>query len=69
MKPKENALAPLSRNLIRYLVGYLLLKQMVPPDIAAMLANDPFLVTAVAALLGVIVEGFWIMARKFGWAR
>lgn len=69
MAEKDNTLAPLSRNLIRYAVGYLLFKQVVPPDIAAMLAEDPFLVTLVASMIAAAVEGFWLMARKFGWSR
>lgn len=69
MSEKENTWAPISRNLLRYVAGYLLFKQVVPPEIAAMLADDPVLVTLVAGCLATLVEGVWLLARKFGWSR
>lgn len=61
-------IAPLSRSFLRYLAGYLLIKGLIPADIAEQIANDPDLALLVGGLIVAGVEGFWIIARKRGWA-
>lgn len=62
-------IAPLSRSLLRYLAGYLVLKNVIPADIAEQIANDPDLAMLLGSGIMIAVEGFWIVARKQGWSR
>jgi len=55
------------RILMRYLAGYLVLKGILPQDIADMIEQDPELAGAVGALIAVAVEGAYALARKMGW--
>ena len=52
---------------LRYLAGYLVLKGIVPEDVADMIAHDPELAVAVGALIAAMVEGAYGLARKMGW--
>lgn len=60
-------MSPAIRIALRYLAGYLLLKQIVPQDIADMIANDPELAGLIGALIAVCVEGAYAFAKKLGW--
>ena len=63
-------LAPIVRILLRWLGGFLIAKGLAidPREFA-----DPDLVGAVcyagAAICGAISEGWWLLARKCGWAQ
>lgn len=61
-------MSPAIRIALRYLAGYLVLKQIVPQDVADMIANDPELATAVGVLIMAGVEGIYALAKKRGWA-
>lgn len=52
---------------LRYLAGYLVLKGLLPHEIAATIENDPELAGAVGALIAVCVEGAYAFARRMGW--
>lgn len=55
------------RIALRYLAGYLVLKGLLPQDIATMIEQDPELAGAVGALIAVAVEGAYALARRWGW--
>lgn len=55
------------RILLRYLLGYLVLKAIVPKDVADMVQNDPEIVAAIAGLLSMVIEGVTVFARNRGW--
>ena len=55
------------RIILRYLAGYLVLKGIMPQEIATMVEQDPELAGAIGALIVVIVEGAYALARKLGW--
>jgi hypothetical protein len=60
-------MSPAIRIALRYLAGYLLIKQIVPQDIADMIANDPELAGLVGALIAVCVEATYAFAKRLGW--
>lgn len=59
-------MGPFVRILLRYGVG-----AVVGYQIADQLSNDPDVVTvstvAATALVGAVTEGFYFLARRFGW--
>lgn len=55
------------RIVLRYLAGYLVLKGIVPQDIADMIAQDPELAAAIGIAIGALVEGAYGLAKKWGW--
>jgi hypothetical protein len=55
------------RIALRYLAGYLVLKGLLPQEIATMIENDPELAGAVGALIAIAVEGAYAFARRMGW--
>lgn len=55
------------RILLRYLLGYLVLKGIVPQDIADMIESDPEIAAAVGGVLVLAVEGVTVLARRLGW--
>ena len=59
-------IAPLSRILARWIGGLLIGYGIFAPHDAA--AVEPDLAFLIAATLGVVVEGFWLLARRFGWS-
>lgn len=61
--------APYIRIGLRYLAGYLVIKNVIPPDIADMLKDDPELVALVGTGIAVAVEGAYALAKRFGWAK
>lgn len=52
---------------LRYVAGYLVIKNLIPPEIADLLANDPDIVVGVGVALTVAVEGAYALAKKLGW--
>jgi len=62
-------IAPLTRIGLRYLAGYLVLKAIIPQDVADMIANDPELAGAVGAAIAAAVEGMYALAQKYGWKK
>lgn len=62
-------MAPYIRIALRYLAGYLVFKNLIPAEWADMIANDPDIVAGVGIALALCVEGFYAMARRFGWAK
>lgn len=55
------------RLVLRYVAGYLVLKGLLPQEIATMIEQDPELAGAIGALIMVCVEGFYALARRLGW--
>lgn len=55
---------PVARIVLRYVVGGAI---MGSASIGDQLAADPDLVMAVAALIGVVVEGAYWLAKRRGW--
>lgn len=56
-----------ARIALRYLAGYLVLKAIIPQDVADMIASDPDLATALGGILIAVVEGVYVLAKKMGW--
>lgn len=62
-------MAPYIRIALRYLAGYLVFKNLIPAEWAEMIANDPDIVAGIGIVLALVVEGFYVMAKRFGWAK
>lgn len=62
-----------ARIILRYLAGYLVARGLVTTDFGATLAGDADLASAAELLIGLGIgaasEGWYILARKFGWAK
>lgn len=54
---------------LRYGAAYLVARGLLSPDDGATLATDPDVQLAVGAAMGAAAEGWWMLARKFGWER
>ena len=68
MKKANAALNPaVIRILLRYGAGALAGYSLLPREVTDMLASDPELVGAIAALIAIGVEGFYAIAKRFGW--
>lgn len=61
-------MAVFSRILLRYLAGFLVLKSIIPQEIADMLTNDPEVAGAVGFAIMAAVEGAYALARRLGWS-
>jgi hypothetical protein len=59
------------RIALRYIAGFLVAKGLVTTDLGAGLASDPDVLNVMTILagfvLGGIAEGFYWLARRFGW--
>lgn len=55
------------RLALRYVAGYLVIKGVLPQEIATAIEQDPELAGAVGALIAVAVEGAYALARRWGW--
>lgn len=59
------------RILLRYLAGMLVARGLLMESDGNMLASDPevasFLEMAAGAALGTLSEGWYMLAKKFGW--
>ena len=61
----------LARILLRYLAAALVARGFLADDLGTMLSGDADVMSAVTAGLGIAmaaaVEGWYVLARKFGW--
>lgn len=61
-----------SRILLRYLAAALVARGALSSDLGAVLAGDADVLAVVTAAVGVVlgaaVEGWYYLARRFGWA-
>jgi predicted Kef-type K+ transport protein len=62
-------MGPYIRIALRYIAGYLVLKGVLPADLAEMIANDPEISAMIGLLIAGVVEGAYTLARRFGWAK
>ena len=62
----------LARILLRYGAGVLIAKGVLPDDFGHSIIDDPdltnILTTALGALLAVLSEGWYWLAKRFGWS-
>lgn len=65
--------SPTVRILLRYLIGLLVAKGFFAPELGNVFLADPEVIAELQILLGLAlgaaVEGWYAMARRFGWAR
>ena len=63
----------LARIVLRYLAAALVTRGLVSADIGATLSGDADLMSLLEPALGVAIaaaaEGWYMLARRFGWAR
>lgn len=63
-------MAPFIRIALRYLAGYFLARGWITDQ---SLFSDPEIVSSInfglAALFGLVSEGWWYLAHKYGWAK
>ena len=59
----------LSRIIARYGSGALVAYGIIPHEAGAELAMDPEVALIVGAVLGAAAEGFYVLARRLGWAK
>lgn len=57
----------ISRIFLRYVAGYLVIKGLVPQEVADLIANDPEFAALLGAGLMFVVEGAYALAKRFGW--
>jgi len=61
------------RILLRYGSGFLAAKGLLAPEVGVELAEDPDINMLLQVLSGIVAgaaaEGFYYLARKFGWAK
>ena len=66
-------IAPVSRIVLRYVAGYLIAKGLIDADLGRQLAGDPDALAVVQIGVGVaagaLSEGWYWLARRFGWAK
>jgi hypothetical protein len=64
--------APLARIILRYGVGFLMGYGVVSSDIGSMLSEDEQLAglieIALGAVLGMVTEGWYYIAKRYGWS-
>lgn len=61
-------IGPISRLILRYIVGAMVMYGLIGTETGEYLAVDPDLALIVGGILSVVVEGAYIFARKRGWA-
>lgn len=65
--------AVLARIAFRYIAGALIAKGVLSPSMGEFLNTDPDIAAAVEIVaglaLGAATEGFYLLARRFGWAK
>lgn len=61
------------RIALRYIAGALVFKGVIPDELGNSLIDDPQVIHVVSTIAGVaitmITEGWYILARKFGWSK
>lgn len=60
-------MAPLIRILLRYAAMALVTRGLISDEAGATLATDPDVQLAVGALIGFATEGWYWLAKRFGW--
>lgn len=64
-------MGPFSRIFLRYLIGYLLAKGIIPDELANEISNDPEVVAwienGVSLMLAALIERWYWFAKKAGW--
>lgn len=61
--------AVIARIALRYAAGALIAKGVLDPGTGDTIINDPDLQILAGAGIGVISEGWYVIARKLGWAK
>ena len=65
--------AVVTRILLRYAAGALVAKGLLAPDLGNQIAVDPDVISAVeigvGAALMAVSEGWYYLARRFGWSK
>lgn len=63
---------PLSRIALRYLSAFLVAKGMLSPEMGGMLGSDADVIAvvevAIGTGMGLAAEGWFLLAKKYGWA-
>lgn len=63
--------APVTRIAFRYLAMYVALKGFLPEDLAMEISKDPDFMAlfnmGVGAVIGLVNEGWYFLAKKYGW--
>lgn len=54
---------------LRYGAGYLVLHGLLSAEDGATLSTDPDVQMLVGAAIGAATEGWYLLARKFGWSK
>lgn len=62
-------MGPYIRIALRYIAGYLVLKGLIPADLAEMIVNDPEIAAAIGLIIAALVETAYALARRLGWAK
>lgn len=65
--------AVVARIVLRYVAGALVIKGLIPEDTGTQIASDADLLgileTGLGLGIGALTEGWYYLARKFGWKR
>ncbi len=59
----------IARIVLRYGSGALVAYGVIPRETGAELAMDPEMAMILGAVLGLAAEGFYFLARRWGWAK
>lgn len=57
--------AAIARIILRYLIGFSFAGST---EIGQMISTDPDIIMALAGVIGVAIEAFYILAKKKGWS-
>lgn len=61
------------RIALRYLAALLIARGVLSPDMGDIITSDPEIAMALqlggGALVGIVAEGWYYLARRFGWSR
>ena len=61
-------IGPLARIIVRYTAGALVMAGWIGGEFGDQLSADPDILMAVGLGLSLTVEGFYVFARRLGWA-
>lgn len=65
--------SPGIRIMLRYAIGYFGAKGILPPEVLQMLSDDPevmvWMENGIAVACGALVEYWYALAIKYGWAK